>query len=373
MIKIILLDKNIRVLERMAYQFKDYDFLSIVGIYTSPKAAVEFIKQSSPHAVFLDVNMKDICGIEIAKEIKATNSNIQIVFVSKEKSKAFEAFEIHALDYITKPINKKRLDITVSRLKEKCSVVVKDIEYKNKLSIQCFGKFQIYQNKEDQKSEYKWRTKKEKELLAFLIYNYDKNISKDELASILYNGVDKKKASNNIYVTMSGIRKKLKEFEIERSELKIHADYSLTMAEGICDYIDFDCFFKRLSFIDETNVFEIERKLLLYKGLFLEEEEYAWCHEIRQHLDIKYEQTLFSLAFFYKEKSLYQRYEKILHSILLNNPLSVQAMVQLLELYFERKKFDMYRKQYVIYKEILMNEFNEIPLDKFSEYYLKMN
>ncbi len=77
--------------------------------------AVELIKKNKPDVAFLDIQMPGLTGIEVARKIAGT---CRIVFITAYHQYAVEAFENEAMDYILKPVEKKRLKKTVQRLKK---------------------------------------------------------------------------------------------------------------------------------------------------------------------------------------------------------------------------------------------------------------
>ena len=87
--------------------------LIICGEAKNGLEAIELIENNSPDIAFLDIRMPGLSGIEVAKRITGT---CRIVFITAYDQYAIEAFENEALDYILKPVSKKRLEKTVKRL-----------------------------------------------------------------------------------------------------------------------------------------------------------------------------------------------------------------------------------------------------------------
>ena len=87
--------------------------LIICGEAKNGLEAIELIENNSPDIAFLDIRMPGLSGIEVAKRITGT---CRVVFITAYDQYAIEAFENEALDYILKPVSKKRLEKTVKRL-----------------------------------------------------------------------------------------------------------------------------------------------------------------------------------------------------------------------------------------------------------------
>jgi two-component system, LytTR family, response regulator len=75
-------------------------------------------KASSGHydAIFLDVLMPDLDGLELARVLRRFATPPQLVFVTAHDSAAVEAFELHALDYLLKPVARQRLQEALERV-----------------------------------------------------------------------------------------------------------------------------------------------------------------------------------------------------------------------------------------------------------------
>jgi prepilin-type processing-associated H-X9-DG protein len=67
-------------------------------------------------ATFLDVRMPDLDGVELGRVLRRFASPPQLVFVSAYDSAAVEAFELRALDYLRKPVSRRRLEEALERI-----------------------------------------------------------------------------------------------------------------------------------------------------------------------------------------------------------------------------------------------------------------
>jgi DNA-binding LytR/AlgR family response regulator len=67
-------------------------------------------------AIFLDVRMPDLDGLELARVLHRFATAPQLVFVSAYDSAAVDAFELHALDYLRKPVGRRRVEEAIDRV-----------------------------------------------------------------------------------------------------------------------------------------------------------------------------------------------------------------------------------------------------------------
>ena len=79
--------------------------------------ALDAIHQHRPDLVFLDVQMPGKTGFDVISAI-ADGQRPHVVFVTAYDKFALRAFEVHALDYLLKPVNEARFDAAVARVRE---------------------------------------------------------------------------------------------------------------------------------------------------------------------------------------------------------------------------------------------------------------
>lgn len=90
--------------------------LEIVAQARNGREAVEAFERHAPDAVFLDIHMPGLGGIEAARAI---GRRARLVFVTAYDRYALQAFEQGAIDYVVKPFDAERLADTVQRLRER--------------------------------------------------------------------------------------------------------------------------------------------------------------------------------------------------------------------------------------------------------------
>lgn len=93
--------------------------------------AVEKIKVLKPNLVFLDVQMPNYAGYEIIQFFEEIN--FEIIFVTAYDKYAIKAFELSAIDYLVKPVNRLRMKEAIDKLEEKLDRTNKILDYQNLL------------------------------------------------------------------------------------------------------------------------------------------------------------------------------------------------------------------------------------------------
>jgi two-component system, LytTR family, response regulator len=84
------------------------------------REAVDAIRRHRPDLVFLDVQMPGKTGFDVISAI-ADAQRPHVVFVTAYDKFALRAFEVHALDYLLKPVNEERFDAALARVREAMS------------------------------------------------------------------------------------------------------------------------------------------------------------------------------------------------------------------------------------------------------------
>ena len=94
--------------------------LQILADVGDGEAALQAIAEHQPQLAFLDIQMPEMTGVEVARSL-ALNRDLKchVVFVTAFDQYAVQAFESGAVDYLLKPYSDERLGATVARLKER--------------------------------------------------------------------------------------------------------------------------------------------------------------------------------------------------------------------------------------------------------------
>ncbi|MGQ0766869.1 MAG: LytR/AlgR family response regulator transcription factor [Gemmatimonadota bacterium] len=89
--------------------------VTVIGECGDGATAVERIRAEGPDLVLLDVQMPELGGFDVVRTIGPERMPVTI-FVTAFDQHAVEAFEVHALDYVLKPVNRARFTKAISRV-----------------------------------------------------------------------------------------------------------------------------------------------------------------------------------------------------------------------------------------------------------------
>ena len=362
MIKAVLVDDERPALRGLEHLLKAYPEISIAGMYTNPLEAIEAIGRLKPQVVFLDINMPQLGGIDAASRILDLSLGTDIVFVTAFDQYAIEAFELHALDYLLKPINPERLQKTVERMINKKPAVQPNST--RRLRIKCLGHFQVaWENQEP----IKLRTEKTRELFAFLLHNQGREITKEELLDRLWPEDEPEKAIRQLYNGIYYIRKALEEYGADRSLINIGSDYNLQLSG-----VDYDV--QRIYELEKcdpaANLELWEEMESLFAGEYLEGGDYPWADYERDRLESLCQQCLIQLARQYMEKEQYDRAETKLIKAYRQNPYEEIITQLLLRVYAKTGENRKAIRHFNAYSKLINEELGIKPDHKLYDLYL---
>ena len=98
--KIVLVDDDKAMLLILKMILGKIKGIEIIKIFNNSRYVLEFIKEYNIDIIFLDINMPEENGMELAKKILEVSPFTDVVFTTSYEEYAVEAFEIYALDYI---------------------------------------------------------------------------------------------------------------------------------------------------------------------------------------------------------------------------------------------------------------------------------
>ncbi len=112
-LKTIIIDDMRPVRTELKVLLDDYPEIEVVGESADVSQAIRLINERRPDVIFLDIQLKGETGFDL---LEKANINAKIIFITAYDQYAIRAFEVNALDYLLKPINKDRLSKAIQRL-----------------------------------------------------------------------------------------------------------------------------------------------------------------------------------------------------------------------------------------------------------------
>ena len=91
----------------------------VAGEAGSAAEALHWLAGNYADLVLLDINMPGLDGLQLAERLRASPHPPKIVFVTAHATHALKAFEIDAVDYLTKPVRRARLQEALARVSQR--------------------------------------------------------------------------------------------------------------------------------------------------------------------------------------------------------------------------------------------------------------
>ena len=116
-ISAVIVDDEPLARKGLSLRLAEFDNIDIVGECKNGIEAVTLIPQVRPDLVFLDIQMPGLNGFQVINKLQELKQPIPlIVFVTAFDSYAIKAFDIHALDYVLKPVDERRLKDAIDKV-----------------------------------------------------------------------------------------------------------------------------------------------------------------------------------------------------------------------------------------------------------------
>src|SRR5690625_3936713 len=234
----IIIDNETTIEEHISQVFGKIAEFKLLGNYSDPSQGFNEIIEYRPDVVFIEIELKEISGIDLAKAIK--NNRLQRLMINR----------------------KKEQQIMV------CS----------------FGALQFKWLNGNEYLDVKWRTKKTQELFAYLLHNQRNPVRKDILIEMLWSHVDAEKGQALLYSAIYQIRKTLKDIYCPIEIVSHENTYILKTNKIKYDVSEWEFAMDQLPPLNNNTLSDYIRVIKMYKGAYLDKLDYLWAEAERDLL-----------------------------------------------------------------------------------------
>lgn len=334
MIRVVLIDDEEHALDMLEIMLRELGNVDIAGKYMNPLQAVEDIKQQQVDAVFLDIEMPGMKGVDVARVIQTAHPGLHIIFTTAYAEYAIEAFEIHSLDYLLKPIKQERLHQSFKRIEEAVMRRSVEREESDGPRIRCMGGFSVQLGNAGS-AQLSWRTNKEKELCALLVHRSGQTVESVVIMEALWPESNAEKARTYLHTCISLLRKNIRESGLPFTVHKTGNGYSLDCNNLVCDATELEQLLDNTLEGTGLGVKLLERIMALYEGDYLEDCDFTWALLRREKLADKYVHALRKLSQFFRSNGQLSHVLECLRTIVSISPESEQDSRELMKLHME--------------------------------------
>jgi len=117
-LRVLVVDDERPALDELQFLLAQDERVGEVVACDSATEALRTLHEVEVDAVFLDIQMPGLTGLELAQVLRRFRRPPPVVFVTAHEAHAVDAFELHAVDYVLKPVRAERLAEAVRRVLE---------------------------------------------------------------------------------------------------------------------------------------------------------------------------------------------------------------------------------------------------------------
>jgi len=117
-LRTVIVDDEPLALELLGLLLAEHHDIEIVAECQNGREAVSYLESKPVDLLFVDVQMPKVSGFDVAEQVGLRHLP-PTIFVTAYHEHAVRAFDVHAVDYLTKPVNPERLAMALDRVRQK--------------------------------------------------------------------------------------------------------------------------------------------------------------------------------------------------------------------------------------------------------------
>ena len=203
-----------------------------ITAYRKQADLLEDAKQNGCDIAFLDIHMRGMSGVELAKELKKINPKMNIIFVTGFSEYKGDAMDMKASGYIMKPVTKEKIEQELADLRFPIAPKKNAL-----LRVQCFGNFDVFLPSGE---HMKFDRSKSKEIFAYLVHKQGSSCTTKEIAAALFEDEPyDTKQQNYVQQLIHAMIKNLKAVGAEEAVVRSYNALAVNPDVLDCDYYRF--------------------------------------------------------------------------------------------------------------------------------------
>ncbi len=231
--KVICVDDEILLLNRLVKQCDEIEKFSSVKGFTKSKDALQYVEEGNEvDLALLDIDMPVVNGLDLAKGIKERSPKTAIIFTTAFIQYALDAYNILALGYLLKPIKKE----DILKVLEQLEIYQATQPVVEKIRIRTFGNFEVFVG--DKPINFK--RSKSREILAYIVDRMGTGATRPEIAGILWeDGIYDRERQFELNVYIKALKKSLSDAGAEKILLSLGGRFMIDVDKVECDIYQF--------------------------------------------------------------------------------------------------------------------------------------
>ena len=122
MLRALIIDDEFLARRRVEKLLSYFPYVKLIGEAKNGSDAVALIKVKAPDLIFLDVEMPDFGGFDVINKLDQQTPRPYIIFTTAYDHYAVKAFEVHAIDYLLKPLEIERFEAAIERARQQITL-----------------------------------------------------------------------------------------------------------------------------------------------------------------------------------------------------------------------------------------------------------
>jgi len=366
-VKVLIVDDEPIMLLTMKRMLSSIEGIELVGSFQQMEEAFTFLCKHDVDLAFLDIEIADENGIELARNLRSTNTDLDIVFTTSHADYAIQAYDVYPLDYMMKPISKSRLVQTITRaFNRRHSSSTVNSPVLNRLKVQTFGCLEVSST---QQGEVKWRSKKSKELFVYLLVNRGRSVGKMKVIDDIFPEMPLKNAEIYLNTAVYQLRKALSTHGFKENMISGQEKYRLELSNVDVDFIQFEQGVGMLTQINDDNesvAVELEKQVV---GELFEGQSFSWAALEQESITLMYASFAKRLADWLLACERHPEALEVVKRVLKRDVFDEEANQLLLNIYGVMGDLYALHNHYQQYVQIMQQEFNLQPSTAMQQLY----
>lgn len=234
--KVICVDDEKFVLADLLETIKEIPEIVEATGFRNISEAFDFIQTHSVQIAFLDIDMPEMNGLDVAKKIRELSPATAVIFTTGYPQFALDAFKTHAIGYLLKPIKKEAIIGELENYKKLQQTAFAEDSQKPRFYAKTFGTFEFFVDGQPLKVG----RKKSKELLAYMIDRQGAALTRKDFAAVIF---EDQQYDRNVQSYLTKLLADL-QTSLENAgagEIFVHTGetYSVDFNKFGCDYVDY--------------------------------------------------------------------------------------------------------------------------------------
>lgn len=356
----IVVDDESSALSRFERIASQDNRIMIDGKFIYPEDAIAFIKEHPVDIAFLDIEMPEMSGLELAERLMEIDPYIRVIFITAYNQYALDAFRAHAVGYLLKPLDSaefaEQVDLVSHRYVHRPEKATNGL-----LTVRCFGAFSVFSGGPNI-SAIKWKTAKAEELFALLVHYQGRVKSREQFIDMLWPELEPEKSANLFRVTCTYLRSALAEKGYPDILIRELDGYRINTNLISCDLYSFRLNVRSLPSLTIDELYELSN---LYSGEYLEGKPYDWVGGTRTQLEADFKKIQYCLSEELCLNDCGDGAVEALEKVLLYDPYDENTVIRIVNIKLQNGDLSSAAKTYRAFEKTLKYELGITPSGQF--------